>query len=167
MTYIGGLIMETATVKMFRDKLRAAEKNIAIRLYCDNGIIIDEGTMFVKWDDANNVILAIKSNEDQVNHMGVKIKTIIADYSMIQYLIAYSTHRSIKPIAKELGYSDEQIDNAIDKFDNIDPHTFLNTVPKEVKELSDEMAAKDEEERVKKDKKIKDVLMKDVRKFIK
>ncbi len=58
--------------------------------------------MFVNWNDTDNVVIAIKANEDQVNHPGVKLKTIIADYEMIQYIIAYSTGRSIRPIAKQL-----------------------------------------------------------------
>lgn len=126
--------MDATQVKKYRDLLKAAETNIALRLYCDNGIIIDEATMFVQWSDADNVVIAIKSNEDQVNHPGVKIKTIIADYEMIQYIIAYSTGRSIKPIAKKLNYTDEQIKNLINKFADPDINSFLNTTPKEVLE---------------------------------
>lgn len=126
--------MDATQVKKYRDLLKAAETNIALRLYCDNGIIIDEGTMFVQWSDADNVVIAIKSNEDQVNHPGVKIKTIIADYEMIQYIIAYSTGRSIKPIAKKLNYTDEQIKNLINKFADPDINSFLNTTPKAVLE---------------------------------
>lgn len=124
--------MDATQLKSYRDKLYGAETNIALRLYCDNGIIIDEGTMFVKWDDANNVVIAIKSNEDQVNHPGVKIKTIITDYDMVQYVIAYSTGKSIKPIAQALGYSATQVENLVDKFDNVDIRTYLNTTPKDV-----------------------------------
>lgn len=126
--------MDATQVKKYRDLLKAAETNIALRLYCDNGIIIDEGTMFVQWSDADNVVIAIKSNEDQVNHPGVKIKTIIADYEMIQYIIAYSTGKSIKPIAKKLNYTDEQIKNLINKFADPDINSFLNTTPKAVLE---------------------------------
>lgn len=126
--------MDATQVKKYRDLLKAAETNIALRLYCDNGIIIDEGTMFVQWSDADNVVIAIKSNEDQVNHPGVKIKTIIADYEMIQYVIAYSTGKSIKPIAKKLNYTDEQIKNLINKFADPDINSFLNTTPKAVLE---------------------------------
>lgn len=126
--------MDATQVKKYRDLLKAAETNIALRLYCDNGIIIDEGTMFVQWSDADNVVIAIKSNEDQVNYPGVKIKTIIADYEMIQYIIAYSTGKSIKPIAKKLNYTDEQIKNLINKFADPDINSFLNTTPKEVLE---------------------------------
>ena len=90
--------------------------------------------MFVNWNDTDNVVIAIKSNEDQVNHPGVKLKTIIADYEMIQYIIAYSTGRSIKPIAKKLNYTDEQITNLINKFANPDINSFLNTTPKAVLE---------------------------------
>lgn len=124
--------MDATQLKAYRDKLYAAEKNIALRLYCDNGIIIDEGTMFVKWDDASNIVIAIKSNDDQVNHPGVKIKTIITDYDMVQYVMAYSTRKSIKPLATALGYSSTQIDNLIDKFDNVDIRSYINTTPKEV-----------------------------------
>ena len=109
--------MDATQLKAYRDKLRATENNIAIRLYCDNGIIIDEGSMFVKWDDANNVIMAIKSNEDQQNHPGVKMKIIVTDFDMVQYMIAYSTHKSVQPIAK---------------FDNQDLRTYLNAVPEDV-----------------------------------
>ena len=116
--------MDATQVKKYRDLLKAAETNIALRLYCDNGIIIDEGTMFVQWSDADNVVIAIKSNEDQVNHPGVKIKTIIA----------YSTGKSIKPIAKKLNYTDDQIANLINKFADPDINSFLNTTPKEVLE---------------------------------
>lgn len=126
--------MDATQVKKYRDLLKAAETNIALRLYCDNGIIIDEGTMFVQWSDADNVVIAIKSNEDQVNHPGVKIKTIIADYEMIQYIIAYSTGKSIRPIAKKLNYTDEQITNLINKFADPDINSFLNTTPKAVLE---------------------------------
>lgn len=126
--------MDATQVKKYRDLLKAAETNIALRLYCDNGIIIDEGTMFVQWSDADNVVIAIKSNEDQVNHPGVKIKTIIADYEMIQYIIAYSTGKSIKPIAKKLKYTDDQIANLINKFADPDINSFLNTTPKAVLE---------------------------------
>lgn len=126
--------MDATQVKKYRDLLKAAETNIALRLYCDNGIIIDEGTMFVQWSDADNVVIAIKSNEDQVNHPGVKIKTIIADYEMIQYIIAYSTGKSIKPIAKKLNYTDDQIANLINKFADPDINSFLNTTPKAVLE---------------------------------
>jgi hypothetical protein len=126
--------MDATQVKKYRDLLKAAETNIALRLYCDNGIIIDEGTMFVQWSDADNVVIAIKSNEDQVNHPGVKIKTIIADYEMIQYIIAYSTGKSIKPIAKKLKYTDDQITNLINKFADPDINSFLNTIPKAVLE---------------------------------
>lgn len=126
--------MDATQVKKYRDLLRAAEKNIGLRLYCDNGIIIDEIEMMVNWNDDDNVVIAIKSNEDQVNHPGVKIKTIIADYEMIQYIIAYSTGRSIKPIAKKLKYTDAQIDNLINKFADPDIRSFLNTTPKEVLE---------------------------------
>ena len=76
--------MDATQVKKYRDLLRGAEKNIGLRLYCDNGIIIDEIEMFVNWNDTDNVVIAIKANEDQVNHPGVKLKTIIADYEMIQ-----------------------------------------------------------------------------------
>jgi len=110
--------MDATQLKAYRDKLRATENNIAIRLYCDNGIIIDEGSMFVKWDDANNVIMAIKSNEDQQNHPGVKMKIIVTDFDMVQYMIAYSTHKSVQPIAKVFGFTDDQIKNFINKFDN-------------------------------------------------
>lgn len=126
--------MDATTLKMYRDKLRAAEKNIALRLYCDNAIIIDEGFMFVNWDDANNVIMAIKSNEDQVNHPGVKIKTIITGYEMVQYIIAYSTHRSIKKIATDLGYTDKHIQNIIDTFEPQDKRIYLNAIPEKVME---------------------------------
>ena len=117
--------MDATQVKKYRDLLRGAEKNIGLRLYCDNGIIIDEIEMFVNWNDTDNVVIAIKSNEDQVNHPGVKLKTIIADYEMIQYIIAYSTGRSIKPIAKKLNYTDEQIKNLINKFADPDINSFL------------------------------------------
>ena len=126
--------MDATQVKKYRDLLRSAEKNIGLRLYCDNGIIIDEIEMFVKWNDDDNVVIAVKSNEDQVNHPGVKLKTIIADYEMIQYIIAYSTGRSIKPIAKKLKYTDEQIENIINAFANPDIKSFLNTTPKAVLE---------------------------------
>ena len=126
--------MDATQVKKYRDLLRGAEKNIGLRLYCDNGIIIDEIEMFVNWNDTDNVVIAIKSNEDQVNHPGVKLKTIIADYEMIQYIIAYSTGRSIKPIAKKLNYTDEQIKNLINKFADPDINSFLNTTPKAVLE---------------------------------
>jgi len=39
--------MDATQLKAYRDKLRATENNIAIRLYCDNGIIIDK---FIKED---------------------------------------------------------------------------------------------------------------------
>ena len=124
--------MDATQLKAYRDKLRATENNIAIRLYCDNGIIIDEGTMFVKWDDANNVILAIKSNEDQQNHPGVKMKIIITDFDMVQYMIAYSTHKSVQPIAKAFGFTDDQIKNFINKFDDQDLRTYVHAVPEDV-----------------------------------
>ena len=124
--------MDATQLKAYRDKLRATENNIAIRLYCDNGIIIDEGSMFVKWDDANNMILAIKSNEDQQNHPGVKMKIIITDFDMVQYMIAYSTHKSVQPIAKAFGFTDDQIKNFINKFDDQDLRTYVHAVPEDV-----------------------------------
>ena len=124
--------MDATQLKAYRDKLRATENNIAIRLYCDNGIIIDEGSMFVKWDDANNVILAIKSNEDQQNHPGVKMKIIITDFDMVQYMIAYSTHKSVQPIAKAFGFTDDQIKNFINRFDDQDLRTYVHAVPEDV-----------------------------------
>ena len=124
--------MDATQLKAYRDKLRATENNIAIRLYCDNGIIIDEGSMFVKWDDANNMILAIKSNEDQQNHPGVKMKIIITDFDMVQYMIAYSTCKSVQPIAKAFGFTDDQIKNFINKFDNQDLRTYVHAVPEDV-----------------------------------
>lgn len=124
--------MDATQLKAYRDKLRATENNIAIRLYCDNGIIIDEGSMFVKWDDANNVIMAIKSNEDQQNHPGVKMKIIVTDFDMVQYMIAYSTHKSIQPIAKAFGFTDDQIKNFINKFDDQDLRTYVNAIPEDV-----------------------------------
>lgn len=126
--------MDATQVKKYRDLLKATEKNIGLRLYCDNGIIIDEIGMMVHWNDDDNVVMAIKANEDQVNHPGVKLKTIIADYEMIQYIIAYSTGRSIKPIAKALKYSDKQIIDLTNKFADPDIRSFLNTTPKEVLE---------------------------------
>ena len=124
--------MDATQLKAYRDKLRATENNIAIRLYCDNGIIIDEGDMFVKWDDANNMIMAIKSNEDQQNHPGVKMKIIVTDFDMVQYMIAYSTHKSVQPIAKAFGFTDDQIKNFINKFDNQDLRTYVNAIPEDV-----------------------------------
>ena len=124
--------MDATQLKAYRDKLRATENNIAIRLYCDNGIIIDEGSMFVKWDDANNMILTIKSNEDQQNHPGVKMKIIITDFDMVQYMIAYSTHKSVQPIAKAFGFTDDQIKNFINKFDDQDLRTYVHAVPEDV-----------------------------------
>ena len=124
--------MDATQLKAYRDKLRATENNIAIRLYCDNGIIIDEGSMFVKWDDANNMILAVKSNEDQQNHPGVKMKIIITDFDMVQYMIAYSTHKSVQPIAKAFGFTDDQIKNFINKFDDQDLRTYVHAVPEDV-----------------------------------
>jgi len=136
--------MDATQLKAYRDKLRATENNIAIRLYCDNGIIIDEGSMFVKWDDANNVILAIKSNEDQQNHPGVKMKIIVTDFDMVQYMIAYSTHKSVQPIAKAFGFTDDQIKNFINKFDDQDLRTYLNAVPEDVmQEIAARQAAID------------------------
>lgn len=124
--------MDATQLKAYRDKLRATENNIAIRLYCDNGIIIDEGTMFVKWDDANEVIVAIKANDDQQNHPGVKTKVIITTFEMVQYMIAYSTHKSIQPLAKAFGFTDDQIKNFINKYDSQDLQSYLNTTPEDV-----------------------------------
>lgn len=136
--------MDATQLKAYRDKLRATENNIAIRLYCDNGIIIDEGEMFVKWDDANNVIMAIKSNEDQQNHPGVKMKIIVTDFDMVQYMIAYSTHKSVQPIAKAFGFTDDQIKNFINKFDNQDLRTYVHAVPEDVlQEIVTQQAAID------------------------
>lgn len=136
--------MDATQLKAYRDKLRATENNIAIRLYCDNGIIIDEGTMFVKWDDANNMIVAIKSNEDQQNHPGVKMKIIITDLDMVQYLIAYSTHKSIQPIANAFGFTADQIKNFINKFDDQDLRTYVHAVPEDVlQEIVTQQAAID------------------------
>jgi len=136
--------MDATQLKAYRDKLRATENNIAIRLYCDNGIIIDEGSMFVKWDDANNMILAIKSNEDQQNHPGVKMKIIVTDFDMVQYMIAYSTHKSVQPIAKAFGFTDDQIKNFINKFDNQDLRTYVHAVPEDVlQEIVTQQAAID------------------------
>lgn len=141
--------MDATQLKAYRDKLRATENNIAIRLYCDNGIIIDEGSMFVKWDDANNVIMAIKPNEDQQNHPGVKMKIIVTDFDMVQYMIAYSTHKSVQPIAKAFGFTDDQIKNFINKFDNQDLRTYLNAVPKDVmQEIAARQAAIDAQAKV-------------------
>lgn len=141
--------MDATQLKAYRDKLRATENNIAIRLYCDNGIIIDEGDMFVKWDDANNVIMAIKSNEDQQNHPGVKMKIIVTDFDMVQYMIAYSTHKSVQPIAKAFGFTDDQIKNFINKFDNQDLRTYLNAVPEDVmQEIAARQAAIDAQAKV-------------------
>lgn len=141
--------MDATQLKAYRDKLRATENNIAIRLYCDNGIIIDEGTMFVKWDDANNVILAIKSNEDQQNHPGVKMKIIITDFDMVQYMIAYSTHKSVQPIAKAFGFTDDQIKNFINKFDDQDLRTYVHAVPEDVlHEIVTQQAAIDAQAKV-------------------
>lgn len=141
--------MDATQLKAYRDKLRATENNIAIRLYCDNGIIIDEGSMFVKWDDANNMILAIKSNEDQQNHPGVKMKIIVTDFDMVQYMIAYSTHKSIQPIAKAFGFTDDQIKNFINKFDDQDLRTYLNAVPEDVmQEIAARQAAIDAQAKV-------------------
>lgn len=124
--------MDATQLKAYRDKLRATEQNIAIRLYCDNGIIIDEGNMFVKWDDANEVIVAIKANDDQQNHPGVKTKVIITTFEMVQYMIAYSTRKSVQPIAKDFGFTDDQIKNFLNKFDSQDLRSYLNTVPEDV-----------------------------------
>ena len=141
--------MDATQLKAYRDKLRATENNIAIRLYCDNGIIIDEGDMFVKWDDANNMIMAIKSNEDQQNHPGVKMKIIVTDFDMVQYMIAYSTHKSVQPIAKAFGFTDDQIKNFINKFDNQDLRTYLNAVPEDVmQEIVAQQAAIDAQAKV-------------------
>lgn len=141
--------MDATQLKAYRDKLRATENNIAIRLYCDNGIIIDEGDMFVKWDDANNVIMAIKSNEDQQNHPGVKMKIIVTDFDMVQYMIAYSTHKSVQPIAKAFGFTDDQIKNFINKFDNQDLRTYVNAVPEDVlQEITARQAAIDAQAKV-------------------
>lgn len=126
--------MDATQVKKYRDLLKATEENIGLRLYCDNGIIIDEIGMCVKWNDDDNVVIAIKANEDQVNHPGVKIKTIIADYEMIQYIIAYSTGRSIRPIAKKLKYTDADIIKIINRYADPDIRSFLNTTPNEVLE---------------------------------
>lgn len=136
--------MDATQLKAYRDKLKATENNIAIRLYCDNGIIIDEGSMFVKWDDANNMILAIKSNEDQQNHPGVKMKIIITDFDMVQYMIAYSTHKSVQPIAKAFGFTADQIKNFINKFDDQDLRTYVHAVPEDVlQEIVTQQAAID------------------------
>ena len=124
--------MDATQLKAYRDKLRATEQNIAIRLYCDNGIIIDEGNMFVKWDDANEVIVAIKANDDQQNHPGVKTKIIITTFEMVQYMIAYSTRKSVQPIAKDFGFTDDQIKNFLNKFDSQDLRSYLNTTPEDV-----------------------------------
>ena len=124
--------MDATQLKAYRDKLKATEQNIAIRLYCDNGIIIDEGGMFVKWDDANEVIVAIKANDDQQNHPGVKTKIIITTFEMVQYMIAYSTRKSVQPLAKEFGFTDAQIKNFINKYDSQDLRSYLNTTPEDV-----------------------------------
>ena len=136
--------MDATQLKAYRDKLRSTEQNIAIRLYCDNGIIIDEETMFVKWDDANEVIVAIKANDDQQNHPGVKTKVIITTFEMVQYMIAYSTHKSIQPLAKAFDFTDDQIKNFINKFDSQDLRSYLNTVPEDVlQEIVAQQAAVD------------------------
>lgn len=124
--------MDATQLKAYRDKLKTTEQNIAIRLYCDNGIIIDEGTMFVKWDDPNEVIIAIKANDDQQNHPGVKTKVIITTFEMVQYMIAYSTRKSVQPIAKAFGFTDDQIKNFINKYDSQDLQSYLNTTPEDV-----------------------------------
>ena len=137
----GELTMDATQLKAYRDKRRATEDDRASRLYCDNGIIIDEGDMFVQWDDGNNMIVAVKSNEDQVNHPGVKFKIIITDFDMVQYMIAYSTRKSIQPIAKAFNYTDDQIKNFINKFDDPDLRSYLNTTPKEVVEEIEQQKA--------------------------
>ena len=136
--------MDATQLKAYRDKLRTTEHNIAIRLYCDNGIIIDEGSMFVNWDDANEVIVAIKANDDQQNHPGVKTKVIITTFEMVQYMIAYSTRKSVQPLAKAFGFTDDQIKNFLNKFDSQDLQTYLNQIPEDVlHEIVAEQAAID------------------------
>lgn len=124
--------MENSVVTAYRDKLRAVDPKIALRLVCDNMMIIDEAqNAFVKWNDTDGYLTAAMLNRDAMNRPQAPIEVMMTGYENIQYMTVRADKDSAPEILKALGYTDEQITNIVNHFIP-ERRYFINTIPKNI-----------------------------------
>lgn len=124
--------MENSVVTAYRDKLRAVDPKIALRIVCDNMMVFDESkNAFVKWNDSDGYFTAAMLNRDSLDRPGAPIEVTMSAYENIQYMAVRADKDSAPGILKALGYTDEQITNIVNHFIP-ERRYFINTIPKDI-----------------------------------
>ncbi len=139
--------MDNDVVIKYRDKLRAVDKNIALRLTCDNMIVIDEGkNAFVKWNDEGGYLTAAMLNRDAMNRPLEPIEVIMTGYDNIQYMTVRADKDSAPALLKALDYTDKQIKNIVEHFIPSRRY-FINMIPEDVAKAKEDYLAKQKQQR--------------------
>ena len=139
--------MDNDVVIKYRDKLRALDKNIALRLICDNMLIIDEAqNAFVKWNDEGGYFIAAMLNRDAMNRPHAPIEVTMTGYVNIQYMTVRADKDSAPAILKALDYTDEQIKNIIEHFIPSRRY-FINMIPEDIAKAKEDYLKQQKQQR--------------------
>ena len=139
--------MDNDVVIKYRDKLRALDKNIALRLTCDNMMIIDEAqNAFVKWNDEGGYFTAAMLNRDAMNRPHAPIEVMMTGYVNIQYMTVRADKDSAPAILKALDYTDEQIKNIVEHFIPSSRY-FINMIPEDIAKAKEDYLKQQKQQR--------------------
>ena len=139
--------MDNDVVIKYRDKLRVVDKNIALRLTCDNLMIIDEAqNAFVKWNDEDGYLIAAMLNRDVMNRQHAPIEVMMTGYVNIQYMTVRADKDSAPAILKALDYTDDQIKNIVEHFIPSRRY-FINMIPEDVAKAKEDYLKQQKQQR--------------------
>lgn len=96
--------MDKETVISLRTRLK--QNNIPLRIWCDNEHHFDESDEFIAWDDANEIIYAIRPTTLRDQGTGhapdIPMQVVTTSYEQIQYIVAAVNKEYLDKIVAEL-----------------------------------------------------------------
>ena len=101
-------------------RIRDTYGNDNLTVVCDNVYYFNTRVDNIIWDDANEMLYAVRGNEDYHSNDTRPIKIEAVPYEQIQYMNCTNNRADAKKIMLALGYTADQADKIILKVAPID-----------------------------------------------
>lgn len=105
--------MDKASVVAIRKALLRDEKDRAVRVVFDNGVVLSSGSDIIFWDDDKELIVALTSDSDSGSYSAnLPIRVITSTYEHIQFIMSNTNTDKLDDTLERLtslvNISDEQ-----------------------------------------------------------
>lgn len=97
-----------------RDKLKGQIPNANLEVWCDNSIFYNEPNDILDWDDKNGILRVLRTSENYAHDLQGEFQFCTTEYDFIQFINSDCGRASVARIAKDLEFSEENVERAKD-----------------------------------------------------